>query len=85
MTNHEEIQKTIHINRVDGLYLRENDVEHEDYMLVEDLDEWFEQNTRSLTRADVDAMSRSGGNWRRNYSKYDVFIETQRVLAFVTD
>lgn len=80
MTVNQTIQSDAKSHTVDGLYLQDNDVEHEDFIPVDDLDEWIADNPRDITVADLTELAISGGRARRHYSIYDKFIYVNALI-----
>lgn len=75
MTENKNLLTNLRFHTVDGLYLQENDVEHEDYVIIEDLTDWLDEHDRALTEADITELAMSGGHARRNYSIYEKFVD----------
>lgn len=80
MTLNETLKSDMRFHTVDGLFLQDNDVEHEDFIPVDDFDEWMDENPRDLTVADVTELAISGGRARRHYSIYDKFIYVSALI-----
>lgn len=81
MAVNKNILNSLRFHTVDGQYLQDNDVEHLDFVIIDDLKEWFNTNTQAITRRDVLEMAISGGSARRNYCTYEHFIDTDWLLS----